>query len=64
MKFSIYFDIDPWMTDANSVYPCLSPATTKRINSTRYRIDVEIPDPHKPDVVLEGTPIAIKEDTE
>ena len=50
--------------DASSVYPCLSPATTKRINSTRYRIDVEIPDPHKPDVVLEGTPIAIKEDTE
>lgn len=52
MKLSVYFDVFPWTTQENIYFQNI-PAD-KPMNGTRYRVDVEIPDPKNPDVIIEG----------
>ena len=53
MKVKIYFDVFSWTTDSTSVFPTTTPGH-KADGATRYRVDVEIPDPAKPDKVVMG----------
>jgi len=53
MKLSIYLDVEPWMNEQGHFYPFTDLGRVKAKTATRYRFDVEIPDPMQPDVVLE-----------
>lgn len=52
MKLSIYFDVYSWTTQDNIWFQSI-PAD-KPSNCKRYRVDVEIPDPKQPDVIMEA----------
>ena len=60
MKLSFYFDVNSWMKKGDDVWAVTNPAA-KLPNSTRYRIDVTIPDPAEPDKVIEGKAVEVKE---
>jgi len=62
MKLSIYMDVEPWMKEPGHIYTFTDIGRTKSSNATRYRIDIDIPDPMKPDVVIEAN--AVLEETE
>lgn len=53
MKVSIYFDIYTWSTPEN-IHPTTKPSESKLNGATRYRVDVDIPDPAKPDEIISG----------
>jgi hypothetical protein len=52
VKISFYFDVWPWTRAADII--AWSAPNSKLEGATRYRVDVEIPDPESPDVVLQG----------
>lgn len=52
MKVKIYFDVYPWTTGGQDIYFALIPSSTKSADATRYLVEVEIPDPAKPDVKI------------
>ena len=58
MKLSIYFDVEPWMTEPECIFPTMTPQT-KSAAATRYRVDVEIPDPAKPDTIISGEAVEV-----
>lgn len=55
MKLSLYLDIEPWMLSNNNwIFTAYQqPFQEKPLGATRYRLDLEISDPAKPDVVIE-----------
>lgn len=55
MKLSFYFDVFSFTTP-DAIYPTLRPSE-RSPGSKRYRVDVEIPDPGAPDVIIEGKAI-------
>ena len=52
MKIVFYFDIYPWTTGNNDIYPVQTICGDKPINAIRYKIETEIPDPKQPDAVI------------
>lgn len=56
MKVTIYFDVYPWTNESspNTIWPTCDPTIPKDVDVTRYKIQVEIPDPKKPDVVIDA----------
>lgn len=59
MKISFYFDVYPGMQPQNAI---VSTSPGDKVASwKRYRVDVEIPDPNSPDVVVEGKPEEVVE---
>ncbi len=56
MKLSFYFDINPWDTENSLIYAYANVVSLNEKNpgTIRYRIDVEIPDPKSPDVIITG----------
>ena len=60
MNLSFYFDIYPWTKENDTIYASTL-KEAKPSNSIRYRIDVLVPDPAKPDVIIPVQPIEITE---
>jgi len=52
MKVTFYFDVFSWSKPGN-VFASVDPSP-KAEGCRRYRVDVEVPDPGDPDVVIEG----------
>ena len=59
MKLSIYFDVEPWMKPEN-IISFTVPYSEKSSSAKRYRVDVEIPDPVQPDVVIPGEAVEVQ----
>ena len=57
MKIKVYADVHPWTTPENLFVTCLPSA--KPDGAIRYEIDIEIPDPKQPDVILEGKVVVV-----
>lgn len=65
MKVSIYFDVYPWTSSTEEIFPFTKAQSVKLDDSvTRYRVDVEIPDPARPDAVIqaEAKPMKVGKD--
>ena len=52
MKISLYFDVWPGIKP-ELVYASGTPGVVG-VGTTRYRVDVEIPDPFRPELVIKG----------
>jgi hypothetical protein len=55
MKLFVYFDVFQWSSETNPprVFTNLNP-NLKADNAVRYKVEIEIPDPMKPDAILKG----------
>ena len=60
MKLSFYFDVYGYESEGMDILASTKP-TTKMDSATRYRMDVEIPDPRKPDHVVKAEAVEVKE---
>lgn len=60
MKLSFYIDIYPW-TKLNDAIYASTLVERKQASATRYRVDIEIPDPAKPDKIISAQPIEVTE---
>lgn len=54
MNITIYFDVYPWNKVGTDIIGATTTPSKKDKDATRYRVDVTIPDPAKPDKVLTG----------
>ncbi len=60
MRVSIYFDVAPWMTSPQQIFPaCSQPMMKKPDDVTRYRIDVDIPDPALVDKIIKTEAVEV-----
>lgn len=65
MKVSIYFDVYPWTSSPEEIFPFMKVQSVKLDDSvTRYRVDVEIPDPRQSDVVIQADAKPMKDGRE
>lgn len=65
MKVSIYFDVYPWTSSPEEIFPFTKAQSVKLDDSvTRYRVDVEIPDPGQPDAVIHAEAKPMKDGKE
>lgn len=60
MKLRLYVDVYPWTRPEEYVVASTRPCE-KILGTTRYAIDVEIPDPRKPDVIVTGAAVEVAE---
>ncbi len=58
MKIEFYFDVYPWTTGKGDIVAFTSPVE-KEPNATRYKVEVDIPDPTKPDAIIEGNAVEV-----
>lgn len=55
MQLSIYLDVQGYETKPEDFFPFTTPRSLSAIPGVvRYRIDVEIPDPAKPDKIIKA----------
>ncbi len=60
MKVTLYLDIEPWMMEIpNYNFNARALPWEKNDRAKRYKIEVEVDDPHEPDGVIQA--VVIKE---
>ncbi len=63
MKIEIYFDVYPWMSQGKDILPYSNPTymSQKDKSATRYKVEVEIPDPYQVDIEIKQYATEVKE---
>jgi len=59
MKLIFYFDIFPWTTGINDIWPSQIPTYPKQVDAVRYKIETEVPDPRQPDKTISVDSIVV-----